>query len=148
MCPPPFLNQFYTGTASGLYQYSGAGTGMVIGMITDSSTGKGITGAQVIADTGGVAKTVDGAYLLVTAAGSCTISVSAVGYSNGLRNVAISSGDTVTIDLTLTSLLANSSISGKITDFSTDIPIGGVTVVVKPGGYSAKSLAGGGLCLK
>ena len=145
--PPPLLNQFYTGTASGLYQYSGAGTGMVIGMITDSSTGNGITGAQVIADTGGVAKTVDGAYLLVTAAGSCTISVSAVGYSSGSRNVAISSGDTVTINLTLISLLANGSISGKITDFSTDIPIEGVTVVVKPGGYSAKSLAGGDFAL-
>ena len=144
---PPLLNQFYAGTASGLYQYSGAGTGMVIGMITDSSTGKGITGAQVIADTGGVAKTVDGAYLLVTAAGSCTIAVSAVGYSSGSRNVAIRSGDTVAIDLALTSLSEHGSISGKITDFSTDIPIEGVTVVVKPGGYSAKSLAGGDFSL-
>ena len=75
------------------------------------------------------------------------ISVSAVGYSSGSRNVAIRSGDTVTIDLTLTSLSEHGSISGTITDFSTDIPIEGVTVVVKPGGFSAKSLAGGDFIL-
>ena len=140
-------NPFYEGTASGLYQYSGAGTGMIIGMITDSSTGKGITGAQVTADTGGVARTVDGAYLLVTAAGSCTLSVSKEGYGSSSRTITVGSADTSTVDLTLTSLTENCSISGTVTDLSTDTPIEGATIVVNPGGYSARSLAGGDFVL-
>jgi len=140
-------NKFYAGTASGLYQYSGAGTGMVMGMITDSSTGKGITGAKVIADTGGAAQTAEGAYLLVTAAGSCTLSVSAKAYSSSSRTVTIDPGDTVTVDITLNSLFETGSISGKVADFSTGIPIERVAVVVNPGGYTAKSHAEGNFVL-
>lgn len=146
--PPALPNRFYAGTASGLYQYSGAGTGMVIGMITESSTGKGITGAQVMADTGGVAKTEDGAYLLVTAAGGCTITASALGYSTASQHVAIPSGETVTNDLILTSLSEHGSITGTITDVSTEFPIEGGRVVADPGGYSIQSLAGGDYTLR
>jgi len=146
--PSSVVNQFYTGTASGLYQYSGAGTGMITGVITDSSTGSGITGAQVVTDTGGVAYTVNGAYLLVTAAGDCTISVSAEGYSSSSCVITVDSGATVSIDLTLTPLSTPGIISGTVTDFTTAIPIEEATIVVGPGGYSAKSLAEGSYNLK
>lgn len=142
------VNRLYTGTASGLYQYSGAGTGMVIGMITDSSTGGGITGAQVITDTGGAAYTVNGAYMLVTAAGDCTISVSAEGYSSSSYTITVVSGDTVSVDLILTPLSIPGSISGTINDFFTESPIEGATILVDPGGYSDKSVADGSYNLR
>ena len=141
------LDRFYTGTASGLYQYSSAGTGMVVGVITDSSTGEGITGAQVISDTGGVAQTVEGAYLLVTAAGVCTISVSKEGYSSNSCTITLVSGHTTSLNLTLTSLSIPGSISGTIIDLSTETPIKGATILVDPGGYSTQSLAQGGYVL-
>ncbi len=144
---PSTPSQFYTGTASGLYQYSGAGTGMIIGMVTDGSTGRGITGAQVFSNTGGVAQTEDGAYLLVTAAGGCTVSASAGGYSSSSRTVTVSSGDTVSVDLALISLLEPGAISGMITDSSSQSPIEEATVLVNPGGYSTKSLSEGGFVL-
>ena len=146
--PSSVVNQFYTGTASGLYQYSGAGTGMVMGVITDSSTGNGITGAQVITDTGGVAYTVNGAYLLVTAAGDCTISVSAVGYGSSSCTTTVVSGATVSVDLTLTPLSTPGIISGTVNDFTTEIPIEEATILLDPGGYSAKSVVEGSYSLK
>jgi hypothetical protein len=122
---------------------------MVIGMITNSSTGMGITGAQVIADTGGAAYTVEGAYLLVAAAGGgCTISASAEGYSSSSRTITIVSGDTVSLDLTLTSLSVPGTITGMVTDLSAESPIEGASVVVDPGGYSVRSLATGSYILE
>ena len=142
------LNQFYTGTASGLYHYNGAGTGMIIGMVTDGSSGQGITGAQVVTDIGGAAYTVDGAYLLVTAAGRGTISASAEGYSSNSRAVTAVSGDTLSVDLTLTLLSVPGAVSGTVTDSSSGIQIEGATIVVEPGGYSAESSAEGEYTLK
>lgn len=141
--PSSMANRFYTGTASGLYRYNSAGTGMVMGMITDSATARGITGAQVIANTGGAAYTVEGAYLLVTAAGGSTISVSAGGYSNASRTITVVSGDTVSLDLTLTSLSEPGTILGVVTDVSTESPVEGATILVDPGGYSTQSLTEG-----
>jgi photosystem II stability/assembly factor-like uncharacterized protein len=141
-------NRLYTGTASGLYQYNSAGSGMVTGMITDSSTGRGITGAQVSADIGGIALTDEGAYLLITAAGSGTVSVSAEGYSSGSQTVTVVSGGSVSADIALSSLYAPGTISGTITDTSTGIPVEGATILANPGGYSGKSLTGGSYVLE
>jgi photosystem II stability/assembly factor-like uncharacterized protein len=142
------VNRFYTGTASGLYQYNSSGTGMVTGMITNNTTGRGITGAQVIASTGGAAFTVEGAYLIVTSAGNCTISASAEGYSSNSCAVTIVSGNTISADLTLTLLSESGTISGAITGFSAEVPIEGAKIIVDPGGYSAESHAEGGYTLE
>jgi len=141
-------NRLYTGTASGLYQYNSSGSGMVTGMITDTSTGRGITGAQVSTDIGGIALTDEGAYLLIPAAGRGTVSASAEGYSSGSQTVTIVSGDSVSADIALSSLYAPGTISGTVTDASTGIPVEGATILANPAGYSGKSIAGGSYVLE
>ena len=140
-------NRFYTGTASGLYHYNSTGTGMVAGMVTASATGRGITGAQVTATSGGIASTIEGAYLLVTAAGTTTLSATAEGYSSISQTLTVIPGDTLSVDFTLTSLFQMGTISGEVTDCSTTSPLGGATILVNPGGYSAKSMVTGNYTL-
>jgi len=92
----------YAGTGSGLLQYNASATGLISGMVTDTVKGRGIDGAKVITDTGGVAISVDGYYLLFSPAGVCTVTASAKGYkSSSEQGVKVIAGETTSLDFGL-----------------------------------------------
>ncbi|MDY6863272.1 MAG: carboxypeptidase regulatory-like domain-containing protein, partial [Thermodesulfobacteriota bacterium] len=88
----------YSGTGSGMYQYTPAGIGQLTGKVIDSSTGSGIMGAQVSAGAGGT-KTIDtdGYYLLGLPSGTYSITAQKNGYSKGTINSIIVSSGGVTL---------------------------------------------------
>ncbi len=122
------------------------GTGNIAGVVTDSTTAQGLSGATVRVSgtdlstaTGG-----DGSYSIadVPLVTSVTVEAFFVGYENisgeGNTLVAVESGSTVTADLELSPLTGG--IVGVVTDFSTGRGISGANVRVV--GTSLVGIAG------
>lgn len=79
----------------------GMATGVVAGRITDSKTGKGISGATVSVgtDTRGISSGEDGGYRITgVPSGGHTVTVRLVGYAKQTRQVTVGEGATVTVD--------------------------------------------------
>jgi len=80
-----------------------SGTGVIAGTITDATTETNLSGVTIMTDTGGIALSANGNYVLISAAGTCTISTSCVGYEDqSAPNVTVNAGGTVTVDFSLT----------------------------------------------
>jgi len=95
-------SELYAGSGSGILEYSGSGIGVVTGMVTDGKTGTGITGGALSTDTGGIALSLDGAYVMVLPAGVCTVTASMDGYQSCSRSgVVVTAGGDATVDLSL-----------------------------------------------
>lgn len=80
------------------------GSGVIVGKVTDSKTGKGIPGANVAVDSDnrGVVTGEDGAYKLASiGAGIRTLTVRLVGYAKQTQSVTIGEGSTITVDFRL-----------------------------------------------
>jgi photosystem II stability/assembly factor-like uncharacterized protein len=84
----------YSGTNSGIYQYTAVGIGQITGLVIDSSTGKEIAGAQVSAGGVGQAKTLpDGFYLIGLPSGIYSVTAQKIGYNKGtINNIVVASG--------------------------------------------------------
>jgi len=79
-----------------------SGTGVIVGTITDVTTQTNLSGVTIMTDTGGAALSVKGHYVLVSPAGTFTVSVSYAGYgAESVTNVTMNAGETVTVDFSL-----------------------------------------------
>jgi len=82
---------------------SASGTGIIVGTVMDTATQTNLSGVNIITDIGGVALSVGGHYVLVSAAGIYTVTAFCLGYeTNALTNVTVNAGATVTVDFSLT----------------------------------------------
>jgi hypothetical protein len=103
--------------------------GTIWGIVTDSSTGDPISGANVTADT--VASDLtkeDGSYWITDLEhGNYTVTASAAGYQTSSETITVLPGESTSLDFELT-LLLNGTISGIVTDSSTGDPISEATV--------------------
>jgi len=79
-----------------------SGTGVIVGTITDDTTQTNLSGVTIMTDTGGAALSVNGYYVLVSAAGTFSVSVSYAGYgAESVTNVTLNAGETLTVDFSL-----------------------------------------------
>jgi photosystem II stability/assembly factor-like uncharacterized protein len=98
------------GTTSGLYQYSGAGSGLLNGVITAEDTGQMLDAAQVSSSCGSTCISAEGYYLLLMPSGTHTVDISADGYHTAtLTNVQIQAGESIARDIALEPRRDNSS---------------------------------------
>jgi hypothetical protein len=83
---------------------------MITGTVTDAITGLGITGATISTDTGGIALSLSGHYVMNTPAGQCTVTASMNGYqSSSITKVLVTSGEETTVNFILTPLEAQNN---------------------------------------
>lgn len=88
---PPLV--LYAGSGSGLLEYTGAGIGTISGLVHDAASGTTLHGATLATDSGGVALSLMGAYMMVVPAGLCTLRGSKEGYEPCvLPEVLVTSG--------------------------------------------------------
>lgn len=82
----------------------GAGTGTIVGIVKDASTGQGVSSAVILSDLGGAALSVPGgAYVMVVAEGLQSLTASAEGYvPKTSSEVEVRAGETKNVDLPLT----------------------------------------------
>jgi tripartite motif-containing protein 71 len=81
---------------------SASGTGVITGTVTASGTQEGLSGVEIRTNTGGIALSLSGYYVLVAPAGQCTVTASGYGYkSSSQSGVVVTSGGEVTANLTL-----------------------------------------------
>jgi hypothetical protein len=81
---------------------SASGTGVITGTVTASATQENLTGVEIRTNTGGIALSLSGYYVLVAPAGQCTVTASGYGYKNSSQSgVTVTSGGEVTANLTL-----------------------------------------------
>ncbi|MEU6345912.1 carboxypeptidase regulatory-like domain-containing protein [Streptomyces sp. NPDC046977] len=106
------------GTPAGLSAFRSGPHGVITGSVTDSATGKAISGATVTAGDSVAHTDATGAYSLTVATGTYDISVEAFGYSDGSADdVAVDDDATVTKNFTLAAV-PSQTIAGKVTDGS------------------------------
>jgi hypothetical protein len=118
-------SELYTGSGSGMLEFTGSGIGIIAGMVTDSKTSLGLTGAMLSTDTGGVALSLDGHYIMVLPAGICLVKATAVGcLGKAERNVAVTAGGEATVNLTLTPMPTTFSIKKFETDATGPVSVG------------------------
>lgn len=100
-CLPP-SSTLYAGTASGMYQASTAGTGIVTGSVT-SSSGLPIDGALIMASAGCGGQSVQGYYMVMIPAGVHSIQVTAAGYMPVmLPSVTLGAGQSIEQNIIMT----------------------------------------------
>jgi TonB-linked SusC/RagA family outer membrane protein len=88
------------------------GTGTVTGRVTDGASGQPVPAAQIsiVGTTTGTITTADGVYTLRgVPAGSVTLRVLRVGYSENRQTTTVTAGQTTTLDIVLTSVPASLS---------------------------------------
>jgi photosystem II stability/assembly factor-like uncharacterized protein len=133
----------HAGTASGFYQHSFSGQGLVAGMVMDRCSGVGLDSAQVSCTCGGAASTVGGAYTLITSSGSCGMSVVAGDYTVASGSLTVLAGETAYMDFTLAFTGRSYSVSGKVSDSETGNGLAGAVVHVLPSDMSTVTLEDG-----
>lgn len=95
------------------------GIGIVSGTVTDADTLGKLTGVLVTTDTGGVALSVDGYYVMIVTAGVFTVTASSFGYSaESAANVTVNAGATASVDFSLASVPINEL---KLVGITTDL---------------------------
>ena len=103
---------------------------MIEGMVTDCSDQQGITGAEVSTDTGGMALSLDGYYLIMAPAGVCSVSAATDCYLSGAADhVVVNEFDTSPVDLCI---IPQTGIMGIVT--SKDKAVKSATVSLSESG--------------
>ncbi|WP_431953727.1 carboxypeptidase regulatory-like domain-containing protein [Actinacidiphila sp. bgisy167] len=106
------------GTPAGLSAFRTGAHGVISGTVTDSATGKPVSGATVTAGTGVARTNASGAYTLTVPTGTYDLSVEAFGYAAGSADeVVVDEDATVTRNFALTAV-PSQTIAGKVTDGS------------------------------
>jgi hypothetical protein len=118
-------SDLYAGAGSGIFEFTGAGLGIIAGTVTDARTGLGITGATLSTSTGGIALAWNGNYVMQPPAGICLVSANVEGYMGAsTRNVNVRAGEEATVDFTLTPMPNTFSIKRFKTDPRGPIAVG------------------------
>lgn len=90
----------YAGTQGKLVQCTG--TGVVAGQVSDAQSGALLTGAQVESDLGGLALSVNGDYMMVTASGICDLTASEnLHLETGVSGITVYGGNVSWADITM-----------------------------------------------
>ncbi len=106
------------GTPSGLAAFRAPGEqGQVSGKVTDSATGKPVSGATVAVGSATATTGADGGYVLTLPAGDQTLAVSAFGYRQQSATATVSQGADTVKDFALVPE-PNASVTGTVTDGS------------------------------
>jgi N-acetylneuraminic acid mutarotase len=106
------------GTPNGSEAFRTGPHGELSGTVTDSATGKPISGAAITAGTHVAHSDATGAYSLALPTGSYDVTIDAFGYTSATANgVTIAENDTLTKDFALTAV-ASQTVAGKVTDGS------------------------------
>lgn len=104
-------------------------TGTLSGSVTDASSGESLAGASVTAGTFITTSDSSGNYSLKgIEEGTYILAVSAAGYFNFSTSVSVTSGDTTTVNASLSKIPVNGNITGKVSDSSGGNAIIGATV--------------------
>jgi len=119
--------------------------GTINGAITDLQTGSVIADAAVTVSPGNYTSETNqnGEYIIndIPAGDGYTVTVASLIYlSNSAAEVSVTTGDTTTVDITLT---PKGTIIGAITDLQTGSGIAGATVTAAPGEYSVMTESNG-----
>jgi len=118
-------SDLYAGSGSGILEFTGAGLGIITGMVTDAKTGLGITGATIFTNTGGVSLSLDGYYVLLVPTGICQVKAKADGCLGKKElNVDVTLEGERTVDFRLSPLPATLSIKKFDTDATGPVPVG------------------------
>jgi len=129
-----FPVSLYAGTGSGFLQFTASGVGMIEGMVMDCLSEQGITGAEVTTDTGGMALSLDGYYLIMAPAGICTVSAATDCYqSTHVERVVVNEFEVAPVDLCI---FPQDGIFGKIT--SKGKAIKGATLILSEEGVKVE----------
>ena len=115
--------------------------GTIWGIVTDSSTGDPISGANVTADTVASDTTNEDGYYWITDVepGNYTVTASAAGYQTSSETTTVLPGETTPLNFELT--LLPGTITGTVTNSLTGEPIAGANVTAN--GYSATTNSSG-----
>ena len=117
------VGSVYAGTQAGLLQCTG--TGVIAGRLQNAGTREGIDGATVFTDLGVSTRSVNGEYMLVSPAGSCSVTAVADRHANQIAtDVAVYGGDVTWVNLDM-----HSGVAGPVDD-------GGGSSSSSGGGYS------------
>ncbi len=112
-------------------------TGYIIGNVKDAQTLLSISGALVstVPATSSVFSKDDGSYSFANVTpGDYTVQISKTGYQDASTQVTISAGNSSQADFILIS--STGTVTGKVTDASTHLPISGVNIQTQPGTVS------------
>lgn len=105
---------------------------MVTGFITDQNTGKAIDGATISLSDGQIITSNKGYYQTIVEPGAITITITAYGYHDVIRNATVKLGDIIYFSPALTAqknpIPTKSSILGRILDEQTMQPLEGVAI--------------------
>ncbi|MFZ0242721.1 MAG: outer membrane protein transport protein, partial [Desulfobacterales bacterium] len=125
------VGSVYAATQAGLLQCTG--TGVIAGRLQNAGTREGIDGATVFTDLGVTTRSVNGEYMLVSPAGSCSVTAVADRHANQIEShVNVYGGDVTWVNLDL-----HSGVAGPVEDAD-----GGSSS--SRGGYSCFIAAAGG----
>jgi hypothetical protein len=78
------------------------GTGTITGTVTDILTGDTLTGVQIQTDAGVSSVSVEGYYLMLHPAGTCTLTAKAIKYDQYTVSVTVAAGQIVKLDIAMT----------------------------------------------
>jgi carboxypeptidase family protein len=107
----------------------------IAGQVLDSLTKLPIAGATVsLSPTGATALTdANGNFSFGVAAGTYTVTASAVDYNSASQTVTLNNGQKVNVNFRLVSITSFGSLNGTVTDGATKAPIAGATVTLSDG---------------
>ncbi len=123
--------------------------GIIVGTVTDASSGEAIIGATVIADDYSATSDTDGHYNITNVpAGTYTVTASAEGYQTSSQtNISVVAEETTKLNFTLVPSPTTGTIAGLVTDATTGDPIerasvtvNGVSVLTGVDGYYSVEL--------
>lgn len=77
-------------------------TGIITGTVTDIQTGEKLSNVLLQTDAGVSSVSVEGYYLMLHPAGTCTLTATAIKYDKYTAPVTVAAGQTVTLDIALT----------------------------------------------
>ena len=113
--------------------------GSIAGVVTDSVTGRAISGTAVSYSGGATITDAGGAYSLASVPeGSYTVGAAAAGYSPQSKSVSVGAGANVSQGFALTPLPG--SVSGTVVDVATGTPLSGAGVSYSGGATTTDSL--------
>jgi len=120
----------------------------ITGKVTDAKTGSPVAGAAVTADGYGTTTGSDGTYSLSVKLGKYTVKVVTTGYEAKTASVDAAEEKTYTANVPMTpiALPGPATITGKVTDAKTGLPVAGATV--KADGYGTTTGTDGVYSLK
>ncbi len=115
--------------------------GLVGGVVTDATSNRPVAGAKVSIGTNSVTTDPSGVFTLTTPPGNAIVTVTANGYSNFQKSVAVSAGAVSSVSALMQ--LPVGTLAGRVIDKDTRKPIAGAGIMYDGGYKLAKTDANG-----